>query len=194
MAAETTSATFNAIWFAPSLILGLGITRLFSDSIRLFRSRSKARMDWLPMMWAICVFVWQIQYLWAVIELAKFVMNWTLFDFLLLIGLSLSLFVAGALVLPDIELREGDDLGQSFSRDGRWALAALSIWGFLALVTDWSLFGSDFVTRETALMSTATVTPILFLLIRNRTLKVGITLVYFVTTFVSAWILSPKAY
>ncbi len=194
MDVESTSVTFKAVWLAPSLILGLGITRLFSNSIRLFRSRSAARMDWIPIAWAVCIFVWQIQYLWAVIELPNYVKHWTLFDFMLLIGLSLSLFVAGALVLPDIELREGDDLGQSFSRDGRWALVAISIWGFLALVTDWHLFGVVFLSRETVLMSTVAVVPILFLLIRYRPWKVGVTLVNLSITLVSAWILSPKSY
>lgn len=145
-------------------------------------------------MWALSIFVWQLQYLWAVIELPNYVKVWSLLDFLLLIGLSLCLFVAGALVLPDVELRSGDDLAKSFSRDGRWALVALSLWGIMALVTNWNLFGNSAVNPEGALMTMVTILPLLFLVFRNRKWKAGITVLNLCLTFLSAWILSPKSY
>ncbi len=194
MEIETAATTFKSIWFAPSFILGLGITRLTSDSITLFRGRSRAKIDPIPILWAVSTFVWQIQYLWAVIELSSYARSWSILDFLLLIGLSLSLFIASALILPDAELSLGDDLTQSFFRDGRWALAALSFWGFLAILTDWHLFATHLLGFETILMGLATILPVGFLVLKNRWLQATVTIAYLALTLTSAWILSPKTY
>ena len=132
--------SFRVIWIAPSTILGLGIARLLSDAVLVFKARSRARLDWVPLSWAGCIFVWQIQYLWGIIELPNLVQTWTRIDFLLLLGLSLLLFIAAALVLPDSELNRGESLADSFRRDGRWALVALSGWGCNTLVVNWVMF------------------------------------------------------
>ena len=102
------------------MIVGLGVTRLLTSGVAVFRSRGSARLDWVPIAWAACVFIWQIQYWWAIIELADLHETWTLGDFLILLGLALLLFIAAALVLPHSELLDGSDLGESFKRDGRW--------------------------------------------------------------------------
>ncbi|WP_221030012.1 hypothetical protein [Actomonas aquatica] len=151
-------------------------------------------MDPIPILWAISIFVWQIQYLWAVIELSNYGRAWTLFDFLLLVGLSLSLFIASALVLPDAELSGDKDLSQSFQSDGRWSLAALSFWGALAIITDRLLFSTGLLSIDIVLMGFATILPVGFLVLKKRQLQTTITIVYLALTLASSWILSPKAY
>jgi hypothetical protein len=194
MTFESSNTAFQAIWFAPSFILGLGIARLFSDGITLFRSRHKAQIDWIPLVWAVVIFVWQIQYLWAILELPRYVKVWTLPEFIMLLGLSLTLFISASLILPDAELRDGENLQDTFLRDGRWSLVSLSGWGCLALLVNWLLFETPITTLDGGLMSAATILPLLFLSTKNRRLKEILTISNLILTVVASWILSPKSY
>lgn len=110
--------SFRWISVALSLILGFGITWLLSAAVAMFRSRTLARLDWIPLVWAACVFFWQLQYWWAVIELPRLVSTWHLGQFMILVALALLLFVTAALVLPPTQLAEGENLAESFKRDG----------------------------------------------------------------------------
>jgi len=185
---------FQSVWIAPSIILGIGLTRLLSDAIVVFRSRSHARLDWVPLVWAGCIFIWQVQYLWAVIELPNMVKNWTLVDFLLLLGLSLLLFVAAALVLPDSELRQGQTHTESFRRDDRWALLALSGWACVAIFANWVLFRLSFLSYESGLLAAVAVLPGVFLAVPSRRTREAITLLNLALTLWTAREFSPKSY
>jgi len=189
-----TGTDFHTIWFAPSFILGLGIARLFSDGVTLFRSRHQSRIDWIPLVWALVIFIWQIQYLWAIIELPRYLGKFALIDFLLLLGLSLGLFVSSALILPDVELSRGKNLEDDFLQDGCWALVSLSAWAFLALVVDLVIFGIPIISFYSGLMVCVAVLPLLFLISKKRLLKVLITIVNFAVALLGAWLLSPKFY
>lgn len=84
-----------------------------------------------------CIFFWQIQFWWAVIELPLLIKTWDIREFMMLLGLSLLMFVSGALVLPASELSKGEKPYESFKQDGRWALPCLSIYFAVAFVADW---------------------------------------------------------
>lgn len=185
---------FRWIWVAPSIILGLGIARLLSQAVTVFKSRSRTVIDWVPLAWAACIFIWQVQYLWAVIELPSLAGTWRLADFLLLIGLSLLLFIAAALVLPDSELRADDTLANAFQRDGRWALLALAGWGCNALLANWVLFSMSPLSYEGGLLTALVILPTLFLMTGSRRAREAISVANLALTLWSAWALSPKAY
>ena len=103
----------------------------------MFRSRSYAHLDWIPLVWAGCVFFWQLQYWWAIIELPGMIKTWHLGQFMILVALALLLFLAAALVLPPTELKDDEDLADLFKRDGHWALPFLSLYFLAAFVADW---------------------------------------------------------
>lgn len=115
---------FRWIAVALSIILGVGTTRLLSSLVAAFRSRSHAPLDWIPFAWAGGIFIWQLQYWWAINELPRFTKVWTLWSFLVLVSLTLLLFVSAALVSPPSELREMEKLRSAFERDGRWPRSA----------------------------------------------------------------------
>jgi hypothetical protein len=191
---QSSESAFNAIWVAPSIILSLGITRLCSDTVSLIRSRRRARMDWIPLIWVACIFIWQIQYIWAIIELPKFIRIWTLSEFSALLSLSLALFFAAALVLPDEELELGASLEDNFILHGRWALIALSVWGFLAVLVDLWMFSEPLLSQGPVLMIIVASVPLLFLATESRRTRAVITIGNLVLTLWTAWVLSPKAY
>jgi hypothetical protein len=185
---------FRWIAVALSIILGLGVTRLLSSVVAAFRSRSHAQLDWIPFAWAGCIFLWQLQYWWAINELPRITRVWTLWSFLILVGLTLLLFVSAALVLPPAELREKDNLRTAFERDGRWALASLRTYFALALLVDWLLWNaSPFSIWGGALMALM-ILPLGFVWTRSRRLQAAITIVYIPLSIWAALGLSPSAY
>lgn len=89
---------FDFISVALSLVLGLGITCLLSSAVQMFRSRHSVELDWIALAWAAVILFWQLQFWWAIYELATIVQTWTQPAFAALVALLL--FVAGALILP----------------------------------------------------------------------------------------------
>jgi hypothetical protein len=183
-------------WIAISLamILGLGVTRVLSSAIAAFRSRTHAKLDWIPLVWAAAIFVLQIQFWWAAMELPSLVHGWTLVEFLTLLGVPLALFVAAGMVLPPYELEPGASLRVLFERDGRWALLSLVVYSLLAIVIDVQLFHSPLWTPTSALLAAQVVLPLCYLAGSSRGLKAAMTLAYFVLVLGSSWLLSPKMY
>lgn len=186
--------SFRWIAVALSMLLGIGVTRLLAAGVSVFRSRTHARLDWIPLVWAVCVFLWQIQFWWAIVELGSIVEVWTLDRFLLLVALALSLFVAAALVLPPNELAPGDDLRAAFERDGRWALVALSLYFVLALLVDWKLWSISPWSVEGAYLAALIVLPIVAIAARRRRTQALVALAYLPLSVAAALHLSPSSY
>ena len=185
---------FRWIAVTLSLILGFGVTRLLSAGVAMFRSRTIARLDWIPLVWAACIFFWQIQYWWAIIELPRFITAWYLGQYMMLLGLALLLFVAAALVLPATELSEGEDLSESFRRDGHWALPCLSAYFLLAFFADWHFWGVSPISYLGSLLGSLLLIPLVFISVSSRRVKAGLTLFYVLLSLWSGWELSPKIY
>jgi len=123
------------------IVLGLGITQLLNDAVGTFRRRHTIRMHWIPVAWSALVFLWQMQYLWAIFELDTLIRSWTAAKFVVLLLMALLLFVAGALVVPKADDDQGSDAWRQFLDDGRWSLIALALFFFLAFLSNPVLFG-----------------------------------------------------
>jgi hypothetical protein len=187
--------SFRWISVVLSMLLGLGVTRVLSAAVAAFRSRHQARLDWLPFAWAACIFGWQLQFWWGIIELEMLVATWTLPLFLLMVLLVLLLFVAAALVLPFQEMSAGDSLLSTFERDGRWALLALSLYHVGGLFTDWLLWQqSPFTALGVSLVALAALPVLAFAYRDSRRIQVVAVLLYLPIGLWSAIAASPSAY
>ncbi len=62
-------SAFEYFSVALSFVLGLGLTRLLLGALYVFRARERQRVHWIPILWAASIFLFQIQYWWAVFEL-----------------------------------------------------------------------------------------------------------------------------
>lgn len=187
-------SSFRWIAVALSMILGLGVTRLLSALVAVFRSRAHSRLDWVPLAWAGCIFIWQLQFWWAIIELSSLVKGWTIGYFLTLVFLTLLLFVSAALVLPSSELKADEDLATSFERDGRWSLLALAAYFLLAAIADWLFWNVSAVSREGGYLMGLILLPLIYLRARSRRLQVAITASFILLSVWAAWSLSPASY
>jgi len=121
-------------------VAGLAITRLLGDAADTFRTRRRLKLHWIPLTWVALVFVWQMQFLWAVFELGRLIAVWTVFRFGILILMALLLFVSGALVVPKATDDLGTDAWEHFLEDGRWALVFLAAFFLLAFLSNPVLF------------------------------------------------------
>lgn len=121
-----------------ALILGLGITRLLTALVAIFKSRRRIAADWIPLAWAAALFLTQLQFWWALGDLAAIKTAFPFLHFIGLVVLPLTLFIAAALLLPLGE--EPASLRAYFENDGKWALLSLSAFFAGALITNWQLF------------------------------------------------------
>lgn len=185
---------FRWISVALSLVLGFGVTRLLSGGVAMFKSRSIASLDWIPLAWAACIFLWQLQFWWAVIELPSLIKTWHLGQFMILLSLTLLLFIAAALILPSTELKKGENLKDSFERDGHWALPCLSLYFFVAFVADWHFWGVLPFSYFGALLIALLITPLVFVFVSARWAQASITVGYILLSLWAAWELSPESY
>jgi hypothetical protein len=191
---QSAESAFRAVWVAPSIILSLGITRLCSDTTLLVRSRRDSSLDWIPLTWAACIFIWQIQYLWAIIELPNLIRIWTLPEFLGLLILSLTLFFAGSLVIPHQEGEIGARYDEHEGWHGRGALIAVAIWGWVAVLIDLWMFSESLLSQGILLMMLVGIVPLIFLMTVNKRKRAVITLFNLILTLWAAWVQSPKSY
>lgn len=116
------------------MLLGLGITRVLSSVVAAIRSRRTAGMDWVALAWAACVFATQLEQWWAFADFSQIVKQWTFLTFLTLISSPLLLYFTAALILPNHELKPGEDPRELFSQHGRWALMFIALYYVLNLV------------------------------------------------------------
>lgn len=136
-------SAFEFFSVALSFVLGLGVTRLLLGALHVFRARQRQKIHWVPLVWALSVFIYQLQFWWALFELHDALPIWTHTAFVTLMAHALLLFVAGALVLPASGPEDRANLFDYFDSDGRWALLALSIYAALSFWTNWVLFNTS---------------------------------------------------
>jgi hypothetical protein len=74
------------------MILGLGIARLLTSTVTVFRACRRVKIDYLPLVWSTGIFIQQIIFWWSLQELSTLVAKWSLAGFLLLVGMVLALF------------------------------------------------------------------------------------------------------
>lgn len=187
-------SAFEFITVALSFVLGLGITRILLGTIFVFRFRRLFSPHWIPLVWAVSVFLTQIQFWWAIFELSYLIETWTALHFVTLLLLALMLFVAGALVLPASYEHGADSLLGYFDQTGRWALLFLIGGALTALWANWYLFASSPISTVGALMVSASLLALAYLATRNRLVQGTVTIGYLTLTIITAIEASPAAY
>ena len=186
--------SFKWIAVAISMVLGIGVTRLLSSAVMIFRNRGEFEFDLLPIAWAAFIFIAQIQFWWGMIELSRLMSVWTLGNFLLLLSMPLLLFVAAALVLP-LEPRKQDlALRKGFERDGRLSLIALALYNTIASLVDAAWWSVNIPTLQGAMLVGLAILPLWLFFASSRPVQISITVVYGLLLVVCELELSPSSY
>lgn len=169
----------NFQWVASTIamVLGLGMTRMLGSGVAIFRARHHSRMDWVPFVWALCIFFSLLDFSWVLTPLGQLEKSWSFDRFLSLFGVSLLLFVTSALILPP-DLEKGESLRQSFERDGRWALAFFAGYQFLVIWVNWYFLHAPPWGPAGILNGTLGLTAIAALVVRRRRWECALTVLF----------------
>jgi hypothetical protein len=85
-----------------SIIVGLTVTQILQAFRGIVLARTRVRMYWLPIGWAILVLVVAIQSWWAMFGLRERE-KWTFAEFLIVLLQNVMLYLGAGLVFPDFE-------------------------------------------------------------------------------------------
>ena len=171
-----------------SMVLGLGVTRLLLGLVTVFRIRLTSRTDWLPLVWAGIVFVDQLQFWWAINQLPAVRQAFTFGDFIFLVVLTLTLFLAAALLLPSRSEDETDGLRRYFERDGRYALLAFAAFLSLGFVANIRFFKATPLAPWSLLDLPMIALPVAVFFATSRKTQACITIGYVPLLAVDIWI------
>ena len=185
---------FEYFSVALSFVLGLGVTRLLLGALRVFRARERQKPHWIPLVWALSVFVYQLQFWWAGFELNSALPVWTHQAFITLMLHALLLFVAGALILPSSQAQERSELMEYFGHDGRWALLALTAYAALSFWTNWALFGTSPISQVGSIVALFAVLSFLGFFVRNKRYLGVVTIVCLAHSLFAYVALAPAEY
>jgi len=107
-----------------SLILGLAITQVLKGIRGLMHARSRVRLYWPAVIWAILVIVMSVQSWWAMFGLRSHV-DWTFIEFSVVLAQTIDVYLLAALVLPDIFGDTAVDLREHYYAHRRWFFSLL---------------------------------------------------------------------
>lgn len=169
---------FRWISVVMAMILGLGVTRLLTGLIAVFRSRLRAEIDWLPVAWAVSIFMTQLQFWWGMNKDAVVIARWTFMEFTAAATLPMMLFVTAALLLPPNEMGKGDSLRRFFQVEGRFALVALALYNAMTIGANVILFGASPFALWALADVPMIVLPLLAFFAARRAIGVAATLLY----------------
>ena len=108
-----------------SIVLGLGLTQLLMSVHRLVKARGRVRFYWLPLAWAALLFVSQIEWWWASFALRTQTV-WNFFYFLFILLSPVSLYLAAAFALPEVEAEREYDLRAYYYDNRSWFFGVLA--------------------------------------------------------------------
>ncbi len=186
--------SFEYFSVALSFVLGLGVTRLLLGGLGVFRARRRQRIHWIPIVWAVSIFLFQIQFWWGIYELNELVKTWTHGAFATLLLAAILLFVAGALILPVSANEERESLFEYFERDGRWALLAIACYAALSIWVNWYLFQVSPISKIAAIVWIFGLTALAAFLTKNRRILQTLTVGFLPITLWAYLALAPAAY
>jgi hypothetical protein len=102
------------------LVLGLASALVLTSGLAVLRARTDVRVDWVPVLWALYIFVSQMQHWWAFFRLSRLeTIPAPVFGLMLL--RPVLLFVAGGLVLPPTPIGSGATCASTLRRTGAGA-------------------------------------------------------------------------
>jgi hypothetical protein len=124
---------FEAIALTYSFVLGLGIAQILGAAGAALRNRHQRQLHWLPIGFAVSIFLFHIQYWFVLIDFdANLIHDWTWATYGFFLGLAVILFLSGGIVLPTPGADAGLALIDDFEVKGKLSLlfvaAYLMLW------------------------------------------------------------------
>lgn len=171
-------SNFPIIATVLSMVLGLSVTRLLLGLVTVFRIRRTSPIDWVPLVWALVLFVTQLEYWWSINQLPTIKPTYSFPEFAFLVLLTLMLFLSTALLLPSRSEDEQEGLQSYFEKDGRFGLLAFAAFLTLAFVVNVFFLNNPIASEWAYIDVVMIVVPIATFVIRSRRVYAALTLLY----------------
>ena len=107
--ALTIMDAFGYVSVIISVVIGLGLSRLLTGVVELFKARRRVRFYWVHLLWVALTFVGHI-FLWWTMWNLRLLRNWNFFSFLLILAAPVLLYVAASFMIPKVEPASRIDL------------------------------------------------------------------------------------
>ena len=107
-----------------SIVLGLGLTNVLTGMAGIVRQRARTRMYWPLVLWMMILFLVHVQVWWAMFEL-RVIVQWNFVGFLAVLLLPVLLFLASAVLVPDLSGAGPFDLREIYFREASWFFAGI---------------------------------------------------------------------
>lgn len=117
-----------------SLILGLGLEELLSNVKRLVGIRERVRFHWLPVAWAVIVFVLAVQWWWALFSQVRVAGPENFFYFLSQLLTGIVIYLIASSVFPDVGRESSADLKAHYFDNRRWFFGLAATYEALLLL------------------------------------------------------------
>ena len=176
---------FEFLAIGISLVLGLGATLLLTSLLTLFVNRRQVDIDWIPLVWAFYILIIQIQYYAATWNMNS-ITEWTFLTFAMPLLLAGLIFLAAGLVLPIGQGSYPSDLRVYFEQDGKWAVAALSVRGIVAIIANYAIMGNFEFSGLGILIFSQSIIALLFFISKQRKYQIAFTLLFGLVFFLTA--------
>ncbi len=180
--------SFPIIATVLSMVLGLSVTRLLLGLVTVFRIRDTAPIDWVPLAWSGILFLFQLQFWWAINQLPSLRESFDFGEFVFLVLLTLMLFLSAALLLPSRSEDEKDGLRAYFEKDGRYALMSLAIFLILAAIANMTFYKEPALGEWSLLDVPMIILPVAAFLSRKRRIYAVITALYLPLAAFDTWV------
>jgi hypothetical protein len=113
-----------------SIVIGLGLTQLLTDTHKLVQARERVAPYWLPIVWSILLFIAMVEWWWASWTFQNLQFNFVFYLFILLSPIAL--YLAVAFVLPDVEANNAQiDMRVYYFATSKFFFALLALSTFL---------------------------------------------------------------
>lgn len=123
-----------------SIILGLAITQILQGFRDLMQARTRLRLYWPSLLWAITLLVICVQEWWAMFGWREY-RPWTFGGFSMMLAQTVGTYLVAALALPDARGDESIDLRAYYYANHRWFFSLLAITVAISMGKDVVLSG-----------------------------------------------------
>ena len=115
-----------------SIVVGLALASLLTGFAAMVRARARVNFYWPLAAQMVLLFLLQVQLWWALFSLRE-VSHWSFPGFLVVLLQAVLVYLATAILVPDIRDGERIDLKACYFREARWFFAVLLVYVFDSL-------------------------------------------------------------
>jgi hypothetical protein len=115
---------FSYLSILISIVVGLALASLLTGFAAMVRARARVVMYWPLAAQMVLIFLVQVQLWWAFFSLRE-VGRWSFPEFLVVLMQAVLVYLATAVLVPDIRDGERIDLKECYFREARWFFAVL---------------------------------------------------------------------